>query len=195
MHTARIFYNRITFLYPVINYFLVGQRKVLIDEVNKYPSGKLLEIGVGTGSHLPLYKGHEITGIDISEAMISKARRFEKNNISLLLMDGENLSFPNAGFDYVVMSHVLAVAKDPDRLLEQVHRVLKPGGKLFILNHFTPDNGLKYIDKAFHPLSCIFHFKSLFRLSDIDGLRKFSLVKKTGLGKGSYYQLLIFSRP
>ncbi|AWH86436.1 class I SAM-dependent methyltransferase [Flavobacterium album] len=195
MQTARSFYNRITFLYPVINVFLAGQRKVLIREVNKCPPGTLLEIGVGTGSHLPMYVCHDITGIDISEAMLNRGKRFESSTIKLMVMDGEDLSFPDASFEYVVMSHVLAVAKDPDRLLEQVHRVLKPGGKLFILNHFTPDNGLQYIDRAFHPVSSLFHFKSLFRWREIEGLQQFSLVKQTGLGTGSYYKLLIFSRP
>ena len=110
-------------------------------------------------------------------------------------MDGENLLLPKAGFDYVVMSHVLAVAKDPDKLLEQVYRVLKPGGKLFILNHFTPDNSLKYIDRAFQPFSRLFHFKSFFRLEDIHGLKRFSPVSQKGQGIGSYFKLLTYSKP
>lgn len=189
------FYNRISFLYPALNYFLEGQRKVLIEEVNNALPGELLEIGIGNGSHLPLYTSHQITGIDISEAMLSKAQRFQDKNIRLLLMNGEDLSFSEASFDYVVMSHVLAVAKKPDQLLEQVHKVLKPGGKLFILNHFTPDNWLKYFDWAFQPLSSFFHFKSSFYLHNIGGLQQFSLLKQTELGKGSYFKLLIFCKP
>ena len=195
MNNTQNFYNRISFLYPAINYFLERQRKVLIDEVNKAKPGKLLEIGVGNGSHLPMYSSHQITGIDISEAMLEKARRFENDTITLLLMDGENLLLPKAGFDYVVMSHVLAVANDPDKLLQQVYRVLKPGGKLYILNHFTPDNSLKYIDRIFHPFSRLLHFKSLFRLEDIHGLKRFSLMSQKGQGIGSYFKLLTYSKP
>lgn len=195
MSNTQNFYNRISFLYPVINYFLVRQRKALIGEVNKAKPGKLLEIGVGNGSHLPLYSSHQITGIDISEAMLEKARSFENDTITLLLMDGENLLLPKAGFDYVVMSHVLAVAKDPEKLLEQVYRVLKPGGKLYILNHFTPDNSLKYIDRIFHPFSRLLHFKSVFRLEDIQGLKRFYLVSQKGQGIGSYFKLLTYSKP
>ena len=194
-HTTGNFYNRISFLYPVINYFLEQQRRALIHQVNKSRPGKLLEIGVGNGSHLPLYRSHHITGIDISEAMLEKAKRFESDTVKLLLMNGENLLLPKAGFDYVVMSHVLAVANDPDKLLEQAYRVLKPGGKLFILNHFTPDNGLRYIDRVFQPLSGLFHFRSLFRLEDIHGLKRFSPVSQKGQGIGSYFKLLIYSRP
>ena len=193
-YATATFYNCISFLYPVINYFIKGQRKVLIGEANKALPGKLLEIGIGNGSHLPLYTTHQITGIDISEAMLNKAKRFKNNNVKLLLMNGEHLSFPEACFDYVVIAHVLAVTKDPDQLLAQVYKVLKPGGKLFILNHFTPDNWLRYIDYAFQPLSSLFHFKSAFHLHKIKGLQRFSLIKQTGLGPGSYFKLLIFCK-
>ena len=189
------FYNRMSFLYPAINYFLKGQREALIKEVNNALPGKLLEIGIGNGSHLPLYKAHRITGIDISETMLSKARRFKDQNIELMLMNGENLRFPEGYFDYVVVAHVLAVTKNADELLQEVYKVLKPGGKLFILNHFTPDNWLRYVDWAFQPFSSLFHFKSLFYLHQIKALERFALLKQEELGKGSYFKLLIFCRP
>jgi phosphatidylethanolamine/phosphatidyl-N-methylethanolamine N-methyltransferase len=127
--------------------------------------------------------------------MLSKAKRFKDNNVRLLLMNGENLMFPEACFDYVVISHVLAVTKNPDQILEQAYNVLKPGGKLFILNHFTPDNWFRYVDRAFQPLSSLFHFKSSFYLHNIKGLQRFSLLKQTELGKCSYFKLLIFCKP
>jgi phosphatidylethanolamine/phosphatidyl-N-methylethanolamine N-methyltransferase len=194
-NTTAAFYNCISFLYPAINYFLKGHRKALMEEVNGAPPGKLLEIGVGTGSHLPLYAAHHITGIDISKAMLQQAQRFKGENIQLLLMNGEELLFPEASFDYVVMCHVLAVTRNSDQLLAQVYKVLKPGGKLFILNHFTPTNWLKYADRAFQPLSSFFHFRSTFYLHNIKGLHRFTLRKQTELGKCSYYKLLIFCKP
>jgi phosphatidylethanolamine/phosphatidyl-N-methylethanolamine N-methyltransferase len=194
-YSTGTFYNRISFFYPLINYFLKGQRNVLIDEVNSAVPGKLLEIGVGNGSHLPLYTSHQITGIDISESMLGKAQRFKRDNIVLLMMNGENLLFSEESFDYVVIAHVLAVTNDPDQLLAEVFKVLKPGGKLFILNHFTPANWLRYVDHAFHPLSTLFHFKSSFYLQHLKGLQRFSLLKQTGLGYCSYFKLLIFCKP
>jgi len=194
-YSTRAFYNQLSFLYPVINYFLKGQRKALIGEVNSVLPGKLLEIGIGNGSHIPLYTRHQIMGIDISERMLNKAKRFEDNRIELQLMDGEHLSFAEASFDYVVLSHVLAVTKDPDQLLGQVHKVLKPGGQLFILNHFTPGNWLRWVDWAFQPLSSLFHFKSSFHLHQVKGLQQFTLLKQTELGTCSYYKLLIFCKP
>jgi len=194
-YTIATFYNRISFLYPAISCFLARQRRTLINEVNKMNPGNLLEIGVGNGSHLPLYASHQVTGIDVSETMLKKARRYAGCDTKLLLMNGESLLFAKNSFDYVVMSHVLAVTEDHDKLLEQVYRVLKPGGKLFVLNHFTPDNLLKYIDMAFHPFSSLLHFKSLFYLKDVSGLKMFTLVSQTGQGIGSYFKLLIYSKP
>jgi phosphatidylethanolamine/phosphatidyl-N-methylethanolamine N-methyltransferase len=189
------FYNRLSFLYPVVDYFLKGQRKVLIEEVNNAHPGKLLEIGVGNGSHLKLYTGHQITGIDISASMLSKAKQSKDINADLFLMNGEHLTFPEASFDHVVISHVLAVAKDPDQILEQAYKVLKPGGKLFILNHFTPDNWFRFVDWIFQPFSSLLHFRSFFYQHQIKGLQRFSLCKQIELGTGSYYKLLIFCKP
>ncbi len=194
-YSTRIFYNRISFLYPVINFFLKGQRNILIEEVNNASPGNLLEIGIGTGSHLTSYNDHQITGIDISELMLRKAQRFQRHNIRLLLMNGERLLFEKESFDYVVIAHVLAVTKDPEQLLNEAYNVLKPGGKLYILNHFTPDNWLRYLDSAFQPVSSFFHFKSSFYLRNIKGLQRFSLLKQTALGYGSYFKLLIFCKP
>lgn len=195
MYSSRTFYNCIALIYPVINYFLKAHRETLISAVNSALPGNLLEIGVGDGSHLPLYRAHQITGIDISKAMLNKAHRYKGEKISLQLMNGEELLFSEASFDYVVICHVLAVTKSADRLLEQVYKVLKPGGKLFILNHFTPANKLKYVDLVFQPLSFLFHFRSAFYLHNIKGLQRFSLLKQTELGTNSYYKLLIYSRP
>ncbi|MDF2187592.1 class I SAM-dependent methyltransferase [Paraflavitalea sp. CAU 1676] len=194
-HSTRTFYNSLSFLYPAIDYFLRGNKMCLIEEVNRCVPGKLLEIGVGNGSHLSLYGSHQIVGIDISESMLRKAQRYKHERIELLLMDGENLLFPAACFDYVVISHVLAVTKDPDQLVNQIYQVLKPGGKLFILNHFTPANWLRYVDWAFQPLSALFHFRSSFHLTDVKALQRFSLEKQTELGKGSYFKLLICRKP
>lgn len=189
------FYNTIRVFYPLINLFLLRQRIALIQEINSYPRGKLLEIGVGDGSHLPLYKLHQLTGIDISTSMLKKAKERNVENAELLLMDGEALEFPDASYNYIVLSHVLAVAEDPEKLLQEIHRVLIPGGTLFILNHFTPETWLSRIDKAFQPLSRLLQFRSYFKAEKIGGLQFFTLEKKAGFGIHDYFQLLIYSKP
>lgn len=188
------FYNKFSTFYPLIDLFLKPQKKRLFHEINRQPFGKLLEIGVGNGTHLPLYKTHAVTGIDTSLKMLEIAKNHKAGNTQLLQMDGENLLFEGETFDYVVLSHTIAVVDNPDRLLEEAYRVLQPDGKIFILNHFTPDNWLKYVDYSFHSFSKIFHFKSVFHIESLNSISKLKLLEEIRFGAFSYFKLLIYCK-
>jgi len=191
---SAFFYDNLSAFYPLIDVFLKSQKKVLVQEINAQQRGALLEIGVGNGTHLRAYQQHKITGIDTSSGMLEVARRQNCADVELYQMDGKALAFKCNQFDYVVLSHVIAVVDDADQLMREVERVLKPDGKVFILNHFTPDSWLKYIDYAFSVMSRFFHFKSVFHIRDVNTLNKFSLLKEVSLGFGAYYKLLIFQK-
>ncbi|MGB1218352.1 MAG: class I SAM-dependent methyltransferase [Flavobacteriales bacterium] len=192
----RYFYNKISFFYPVINVFLKSNKRRLSYELNALPEGDLLDIGVGMGGHLKDFKKHNITGIDQSENMLAYAKRFQNDRITILNMDAEQLEFENQRFDYVVMAHLLSVVDDPDLVLKEAFRILKPKGKLLIVNHFTPKNFLKYFDKNFEFFASWFHFKSDFRLDDLSApLEPFELIKSEDLGWFSYFKLLIYQKP
>lgn len=188
------FYDRLAIFYPVIDLFLKPQKKKLLSEINAMSNGKVLEIGIGTGSHLRNYSRHEIIGIDLSEKMLAKAKRLRTNNIRLIKMNAESLLFDNETFDYAVLSHVIAVVEDPEKVLREVHRVLKPGGKVFILNHVTPDNGLKRFDLALEGFMRLLHVRSVFHLSQLHALAKFKLVREHTAGAFSYFKLLIYEK-
>ena len=188
------FYDRLSRLYPLIDLFLKPQKRKFIAKINSYPYGRLLEIGVGNGSHLKYYSTHEITCIDNSASMLSLAKKHCRDNMQLLQMNGEVLSFRNETFDYVVLSHVIAVVEDPEKLLEETHRVLKPQGKVFILNHFTPDNGLKYIDRSVEGISRLLCFKSVFQIADLKKIKTFTLLKEFNAGMFSYFKVLIYEK-
>ena len=188
------FYNKFSFFYPLVDVFLRPQKKVLWNEINSLPDGNLLEIGVGNGAHLQLYKKHKVVGIDTSSAMLAVAGKRNPDNAQLLQMNGEELLFEDAQFDYVVLCHVIAVVDNPEQLLVEVFRVLKPNGKIFILNHFTPDNWLKYVDHAFRLISKSFHFKSVFHLGEVKSISKFKLLKEILFQPASYFKLLIYQK-
>jgi phosphatidylethanolamine/phosphatidyl-N-methylethanolamine N-methyltransferase len=188
------FYNKFSWLYPLVDVFLKSQKRVLFNEINKLPDGKLLEIGVGNGTHFGLYKKHHVTGIDTSAAMLNVARKHCTARIQLLEMNGEALLFADDHFDYVVLSHVIAVVDHPDQLLNEVLRVLKPQGQVFILNHFTPDNWLGFVDAAFQQVSKLLHFRSVFYIHQIAANKNFTLRKEVGLGMASYFKLLIYQK-
>ncbi len=188
------FYNKFSIFYPLVDIFLRPQKRKLFQEINAQPVGSLLEIGVGNGMHLHFYKRHQIIGIDTSINMLETAKKQKVKNVELIKMDGESLSFEDQHFDFIVISHVIAVVDDPEKLLEEVHRVLKPTGKVYILNHFTPENWLKYVDLSFQKISKLFHFKSVFHINSLTTIKKFQLIKEIGFAPFSYFKLLIYGK-
>ena len=72
--TSEKFYDRFGFLYPVVDLFLKSSKQKFFLEINTYPHGRLLEIGVGNGAHFKYYKTHDVTGVDTSQGMLSRAR-------------------------------------------------------------------------------------------------------------------------
>jgi ubiquinone/menaquinone biosynthesis C-methylase UbiE len=109
-------------------------------------SGSILEVGVGTGVNIGHYPvGARVTAIDLSEQMLARAKqRAERLHVAvdLALMDAQHLDFPDATFDAVVSTCVFCSVPDPVAGLREGWRVLKPGGKLLLLEHVRSDNAL-----------------------------------------------------
>lgn len=189
------FYNRYHRFYPLIDFFLKPHKKELLQRVNALPGGQLLEVGVGNGSLLPGYRRHVLTAIDISARMLETASgRKTSVPVTTAVMDGEALQFPDARFDYVVINHVLSVTAQPERMIHEAFRVLKQGGLLFIQNHFTPGNWLRFADMLAAPFSKRLRLRSLFRVQDIPALQQFQLRESVTLGLLGYYKLLTYSK-
>jgi phosphatidylethanolamine/phosphatidyl-N-methylethanolamine N-methyltransferase len=125
-------------------------RQAAIAAVNRV-GGRILEVGVGTGISLPGYSRHNrIIGIDLSEAMLGKARQriadLGLTNVEELeVMDAEHLSFPDASFDVVVASYVISTVPNPEAALDECARMLRPGGELIIVSRIGADAGLRHL--------------------------------------------------
>ena len=110
--------------------------------------GRILDVGVGTGLELPMFEPHvQITGVDLSAPMLEIARKRIaehglKNIEALIEMDAQNLQFPDHSFDAAVAPYVLTTVPDPIRMLEEITRVVRPGGTILLVNHFGADTGL-----------------------------------------------------
>ena len=196
MVSVQKFYDYLSSIYPIIDVFLFSQKIKLAKEVNRSPKGKLLEVGVGNGSILPLYEEHEVIAIDLSRGMLDSAQKNNKNlsNVSFIQMDASELSFTDHMFDYVVLSHVIAVVANCEKMLSEVHRVLKPNGKLFVLNHFTPCNTLRYVDKVCSVFSHLLHFRSIQDDKQFFDQNLFQVVKTIDLGKLSYFKIIVLRK-
>lgn len=110
--------------------------------------GRILEIGVGTGLSFDDYdETTEITGIDISEPMIAQARMRARSGRypfvkGLTVMDAHALAYAEASFDCVVGQFVITLVEDPERVLSECARVVRPGGQIILVNHLYSERGL-----------------------------------------------------
>lgn len=104
----------------------------------------VLEVGVGTGKNMPYYPEYiVVTGIDLTPGMLSRARQRARNlNIKVKLEQGDiqDMAFPDATFSDVVATFVFCSVPDPILGLDEVARVLKPGGQLLLLEHMRSTN-------------------------------------------------------
>ncbi|MBI5344864.1 MAG: class I SAM-dependent methyltransferase [Deltaproteobacteria bacterium] len=106
---------------------------------------KALDAGCGTGIYTTLLaqRGALATGTDNSEAMLSAARAKalrEGLKIKFITADAAGLPFPDGHFDIVISVGMLCFIKEGDKALTEMHRVLKPGGRLVVglLNRWSP---------------------------------------------------------
>jgi ubiquinone/menaquinone biosynthesis C-methylase UbiE len=95
--------------------------------------GKLLDIGCGTGLFVERYieAGGSAIGLDISRKMIEQARR-RCIACEYTIGTGEKIPFCDNSFDAVSSLLVFSYVKDPETMLNEAYRVLKPGGKISI---------------------------------------------------------------
>lgn len=105
--------------------------------------GRLLEVGCGMGTDLIQLARMDIsvTGVDLTESGIEMAkRRFEIYDLEaeLKVADAENLPFEDESFDVVYSFGVLHHTPDTKKAISETQRVLKPGGKAFIMFYYKP---------------------------------------------------------
>ena len=152
----------------------VGRRRA-VEYINGR-SGRVLEVGVGTGLALGDYAPHlEVTGVDVSAEMLNKARRkaaaLKLTHVAgLREMDARALDFPDDRFDIVVAMYLVSVVPEPETVVAEMARVCKPGGEVLILNHFARQRGaLAKIEKAAAPFSEVLGWHSDFPMRRVLG--------------------------
>jgi len=154
-HQSRLYDN----LVPAYEAFwpAVARRRIQRNIAKQsIPAGaKVLEVGVGTGLSLDAYPRHaEIVGVDLSESMLSEAEtKIAKNgwdHIRVQPMNAEKLEYEDASFDFVNSFHTVSVVSNPLKMMRELVRVCRPGGKLLVINHFRSDNPFiaRFVDSA-----------------------------------------------
>lgn len=104
---------------------------------------RILEVGVGTGKNIPHYPPDaRVTAVDLSAKMLALARHRAQQlgaQVDLRLMDAQELDLPAAAFDAAVATFVFCSVPDPIAGLRELNRVVKPGGRVFLLEHVRVD--------------------------------------------------------
>jgi demethylmenaquinone methyltransferase / 2-methoxy-6-polyprenyl-1,4-benzoquinol methylase len=145
-------FNNISGTYDFLNHFMslgidIIWRKKAINELKKDKPKHILDVATGTGDFafeaLGMLDPEKITGIDISEGMLEIAKqKIAKRNLSgrftVRTGDSENLPFDSNSFDAVTVAYGVRNFENLEAGLADMFRVLKPGGKVVILEFSKP---------------------------------------------------------
>ncbi len=134
---------------------------------------RILEVGVGTGLSLPLYPRHcRVVGIDLSGGMLEKARERVRDHglehVSLHRMDAGRMEFADDSFDTVMAAYVVTAVPDYRKVVTEMIRVCRPGGRIIMLNHFSNGNKLiAAVEKVISPLCKHIGFRTDLSLNHV----------------------------
>ncbi|MDH5184941.1 MAG: methyltransferase domain-containing protein [Gammaproteobacteria bacterium] len=111
--------------------------------------------GIGTGLDIPhLPAGAHYTGMDLTPAMLKRAQLQIPEGLNMALQTGDAMALPfeNNQFDCVIMHLILAVVPEPQKALAEAARVVKPGGRILILDKFLKPNETAWLKRAISPI-------------------------------------------
>ncbi|MDB5925651.1 MAG: pmtA [Betaproteobacteria bacterium] len=153
-----------------------ASREAVVRNLKIDPGERVLEVGVGTGLCLPMYPAHcDVTAIDLSQPMLEKAaarvKEHQLTNVKLQRMDAGNMTFAENSFDLVIAAYVVTAVPDYRKLMSEMVRVSRPGGRLVLLNHFTQDSPIiAAVEKAISPICIKMGFRTDLSVDEvIDG--------------------------
>lgn len=176
---------------PKLIRFACAQPAVMKDRSKIVPQadGDVLELGCGGGINLQFYdraKVTKLTGLDPSAELLEYTRReASEHGFEMEICDGigEAMPFADASFDTVLTTFTLCSVQDGGRVLAEMRRVLKPGGKILFLEHGrAPDKGPEKWQRRIEPVwkhiagGCHLH-RPVSKLFEIHG---YALAKNDG---------------
>ncbi len=172
-HESRI-YSDFAHLYDhLFGRVFVDQEEKVIESLNLRPGNKVLEVGVGTGIALGAYPPYvKVVAVDSSLEMLERARARSRENdwrhIELVQGDAMHLEHPDESFDVVCAFHVISVVPDPRRMMSEMCRVCKTGGRIVLINHFRSENPvLGFLTAIINPITKHLGWYTRIRLRDV----------------------------
>ena len=149
------------FIQPRIISFACGTKPFMIQRTKIIPfaRGNVLEIGIGSGLNIPLYDTDlvkKIVGVDPSAAMHSLAKeRINESPVSIEFISADAAEIPlqDQSIDTIVCTYTLCSVSNPQQVLKEVKRLLKPGGKFLFSEHGNaPDESVVKFQHKLEPI-------------------------------------------
>ena len=128
-------------------------RKMALRRAGLEPQMRILDVATGTGlvAQAALDLGvspDRVAGVDPSRGMLDENRK--RRTIRLVQGRGEHLPFPDSSFDFVSMGYALRHVEDLGTLFREFRRVLKPGGRVLVLEITRPESRLAFAIARFY---------------------------------------------
>lgn len=147
------------FMYPLEAVSLTQKRRTLMPQA----SGRVLEIGAGTGTNVGFYDAEIITtltltDLTLTDRVVERAGEFQRragltsSAIALREADAMSLPFGDAAFDTVVITLVFCSVPDQATGFAEIRRVLRPGGRLLFIEHVRPHGAVRHLVDRLNPL-------------------------------------------
>lgn len=199
-------YDRWAPLYDVVFGSVFDQARRRAVMAAERVGGRVLEVGVGTGIALSLYRGNaRVVGIDLSEEMLAKAqRRVTAERLThveqLSVMDAERLDFPDDSFNVISAQYVVNTVPRPENVMEEFARVLKPGGEIILVNRIGAGEGPRLkIEHLMQPLVKRLGWRSEFPWSRFESWMQTSrypvrLIDRTPVPPFGHFALIRFTK-
>lgn len=157
--TIQARYDRIAPIYDLVERVAEQRYQAWRARAWQHVTGpEILEVGAGTGTNMPYYPADvHVTAIDISDKMLARAQQRAAaldSNVTLRQMDAQQLEFDDNSFDSAIATFVFCSVPDPVLGLREMGRVVKPGGRIVLLEHMRARNPIlgKLMD-LFDPLT------------------------------------------
>ena len=162
---ARVYANLSAIYDLAFGPVLQGGRRRAVAAMGDTAGQRILEVGVGTGLNLSLYQaGTDVTGIAYSSEMLDRAgARVVREGLrpGVFQMDAADLRFSDDSFDIVYAPYLISVVPDPVKVLLEMRRVCRPGGRIVVLNHFRSAHPLlSRVEQWISPFTVHIGFKA-----------------------------------
>lgn len=131
-----------------------GARRRSLEALKPQEHGRVLVSGAGTGLDFPFLPGqHDYIALDLTAAMLARSRD-RARSLRMAWVQGDSMALPFAAhsFDCVVLHLIVAVVPQPQYCLAEAARVLKPGGRILLLDKFLRRGERAWVRRALTPL-------------------------------------------